>query len=180
MIDTQPQTTCMINDERAEFSQPETRRHYYFRMNVVRNQKPDLEHRSTEIPQESDFSLEDAEANGDVLRKELDRSEVLLQPSNVSDNVFHLANCPENIVILSNGNGLTFKEGPTPANNKSPAPDCLADLPLAGHSLAELERETIQQTLAHNKGNRRRSAAVLGISVRTLQRKLKVWENAVS
>ncbi|TWU21887.1 helix-turn-helix domain-containing protein [Bythopirellula polymerisocia] len=56
--------------------------------------------------------------------------------------------------------------------------DGLAHLPLGGHKLAELERETIQQTLSMYKGNRKRSAAILGISVRTLQRKIKQWNIA--
>ncbi len=53
----------------------------------------------------------------------------------------------------------------------------LAHLPLAGHSIADIERETIRQTLMQNDGNRRRSALILGISVRTLQRKLKQWND---
>ncbi|WP_168205379.1 helix-turn-helix domain-containing protein [Bythopirellula goksoeyrii] len=53
----------------------------------------------------------------------------------------------------------------------------LSQLPLAGHSLADLERETIQQTLKVNDGSRKQSAKILGISVRTLQRKLKEYSN---
>ena len=53
-----------------------------------------------------------------------------------------------------------------------------ADLQLAGHSLADLERQAIQQTLKLTEGNRTLAAKKLGISVRTLQRKLKQWRNA--
>jgi DNA-binding NtrC family response regulator len=44
-----------------------------------------------------------------------------------------------------------------------------------GMSLEEIERAAIQRTLAECGGNRTRSAQALGISVRTLQRKLKSW-----
>jgi DNA-binding NtrC family response regulator len=44
-----------------------------------------------------------------------------------------------------------------------------------GTSLAALERAAIEQALALHSGNRTRAAQDLGISVRTLQRKLKAW-----
>ena len=44
-----------------------------------------------------------------------------------------------------------------------------------GMSLAEIERRAVQMALDHHHGNRTRAAASLGISVRTLQRKLKAW-----
>jgi DNA-binding protein Fis len=42
-------------------------------------------------------------------------------------------------------------------------------------SLAEIERRAVQMALDQHHGNRTRAAASLGISVRTLQRKLKAW-----
>jgi DNA-binding NtrC family response regulator len=45
----------------------------------------------------------------------------------------------------------------------------------AGMSLAEIERRAVQMALDQHHGNRTRAAASLGISVRTLQRKLKAW-----
>ena len=44
-----------------------------------------------------------------------------------------------------------------------------------GMSLAEIERRAVELALDHHHGNRTRAAASLGISVRTLQRKLKAW-----
>jgi DNA-binding NtrC family response regulator len=43
--------------------------------------------------------------------------------------------------------------------------------------LHRLERLAIEQTLAECEGNRTRTARLLGISVRTLQRKLRAWES---
>jgi DNA-binding NtrC family response regulator len=43
-------------------------------------------------------------------------------------------------------------------------------------TLAELERKAVTVALGTHQGNRTRAAKALGISVRTLQRKLKQWE----
>lgn len=48
----------------------------------------------------------------------------------------------------------------------------LAELP----TLAEVERAHAEKVLRLLDGNRTRSAKVLGISVRTLQLKLKAWK----
>jgi DNA-binding NtrC family response regulator len=48
------------------------------------------------------------------------------------------------------------------------------DIP-PGTSLEELERAAVEQALAQHHGNRTHAAKTLGISVRTLQRKLKAW-----
>jgi DNA-binding NtrC family response regulator len=48
------------------------------------------------------------------------------------------------------------------------------DIP-AGTSLEELERVAVERALEQHRGNRTHAAKTLGISVRTLQRKLKAW-----
>jgi DNA-binding NtrC family response regulator len=48
------------------------------------------------------------------------------------------------------------------------------DIP-PGTSLEDLERAAVEQALAQHQGNRTHAAKTLGISVRTLQRKLKAW-----
>jgi DNA-binding NtrC family response regulator len=60
-----------------------------------------------------------------------------------------------------------------PAANNTPSVRSL-DIP-AGTSLEKLERAAVEQALANHGGNRTHAAQQLGISVRTLQRKLKTW-----
>jgi DNA-binding NtrC family response regulator len=48
------------------------------------------------------------------------------------------------------------------------------DIP-PGTSLEDLERVAVEQALTQHQGNRTHAAKTLGISVRTLQRKLKAW-----
>jgi hypothetical protein len=48
---------------------------------------------------------------------------------------------------------------------------------LVGHSLAVVERELIIQTLRCHRGNRTHAAHVLGISVRSLRNKIRVYRD---
>jgi DNA-binding NtrC family response regulator len=48
-----------------------------------------------------------------------------------------------------------------------------------GMKLEEMERELIERTLEHTGGNRTHSAALLGIGVRTLQRKIRSYGIAI-
>jgi DNA-binding NtrC family response regulator len=76
---------------------------------------------------------------------------------------------------MAGGNVLTLDD--LPQNLLRPAGgERLEGLPLGGHKLAELEQAAIRQTLDQFDGNRTRSAQVLGVSIRTLQRKLKQWK----
>jgi two-component system nitrogen regulation response regulator GlnG len=45
----------------------------------------------------------------------------------------------------------------------------------SGATLADIERETIQKCLAETRGNRQRTAGILGISTRTLLRKIRTY-----
>ena len=45
-----------------------------------------------------------------------------------------------------------------------------------GITIAEMERQLILKTLEHTGGNRTHSASLLGIGVRTLQRKIQTFE----
>ena len=46
---------------------------------------------------------------------------------------------------------------------------------LVGHALATIERELILQTLTSHQGNRTRAASVLGISVRSLRDRIRIY-----
>jgi hypothetical protein len=47
-----------------------------------------------------------------------------------------------------------------------------------GTTLEDLERAAVEQALGEHQGNRTHAAKALGISVRTLQRKLKAWHGS--
>ena len=106
-------------------------------------------------------------------------------------NVRQLENVIDNMVALSNGPQLTMEDIPPDilghysvetVSSTALAPIHPPDLAtgtaltsLAGVSLAELEREAIQKTLAMVGGNREQAAKLLGIGERTLYRKIKEY-----
>ena len=48
---------------------------------------------------------------------------------------------------------------------------------LVGHSIADLERELIRETLVRFHGSRTRAATALAISIRTLRNKIKTYKD---
>ena len=54
------------------------------------------------------------------------------------------------------------------------APNQIVPL-LIGSTIGEIERELVLQTLARCEGNRTRAARVLGMSIRTLRNKIRLY-----
>ena len=63
-------------------------------------------------------------------------------------------------------------------NHADPFDSQNIDIP-PGASLEDLERVAVESALKHHQGNRTHAAKSLGISVRTLQRKLKAWRGPI-
>jgi DNA-binding NtrC family response regulator len=77
------------------------------------------------------------------------------------------------MVVMASNHRLTLDN--LPATLES---DPLLDhnrLTVSTTSLVELQRAAVEKALADCNGHRTRAAESLGISVRTLQRKLKAW-----
>jgi transcriptional regulator with PAS, ATPase and Fis domain len=90
---------------------------------------------------------------------------------------------PGNVREMKNtlASALAFAEGqPLAAEHlrvmtSASEPPRLEEISLGGHSLENLERIAIQQTLLQNGGNKAQTAHALGISVSTLYEKLKKY-----
>jgi DNA-binding NtrC family response regulator len=87
-------------------------------------------------------------------------------------NVRELENCMERAVVLCKGSVITPAELPPAVRAASPREGLR--LPV-GMPLSELEREAILRTLEHCGGNRAAAARLLGLSERTLYRKLRIF-----
>jgi DNA-binding NtrC family response regulator len=95
-------------------------------------------------------------------------------------NVRELRNALERAMILADGEVLRSEHlWMEPALDAEAGPEPVRDEDVRGsstpspHSLADLERQTIESTLLSVGGNRRAAAAKLGIGLRTLYDKLK-------
>ncbi len=71
---------------------------------------------------------------------------------------------------MSHASIMSAPENPAPA----PTPHEIVPL-LIGSTVGEIERELVLQTLARCDGNRTRAARVLGLSVRTLRNKIRLY-----
>jgi len=148
----------------------------YYRLNVVRIELPELRQRREDIPLLVMEFLKDFAAKQNTSVKQVDAELMdLFQAHSWPGNVRQLKNCLESMLVMTSGNLLTKADLPDTFDILESSHG-LEELALAGCPLVELERQAIQQTLRQNDGNRTRSAEMLGISVRTLQRKLKAWE----
>jgi transcriptional regulator with PAS, ATPase and Fis domain len=139
----------------------------YFRLNVVGLQLPPLRDRKEDIPLLAlHFLRRAAEQHRRPVEKiRPDAMQVLLS-SEWTGNVRELQNAMERAVVLCNGTELTRKDFVMDDSAGRTTPT----------TLAELERQVIETTLAENGGNRTRTAEILGVSLRWLQYRLKEWK----
>lgn len=144
----------------------------YYRLNVVTIVLPPLRDRREDIrPLVHAFLTEFCEQRG---LPTLHMKPELLQYLEAFDwpgNVRQLRNCIESMVVMAQRDVLTVDDLP---QHLDPLTSSEPDLQLPRDAtLDELEREAIRQALDRFQGNRTRAAESLGISVRTLQRRIK-------
>ncbi len=152
----------------------------YFRLNVVSIQMPTLRERPEDIVLLANaFLKEFAEENQRSFKTLTDQALQLLLGYRWPGNVRELRTAIEHGVVMSNDDQIDIKHLPTFLNQSTQPPqksslnthNNLAGL--VDFNLHKLETETIRSALAQTQDNRSRAAELLGISRRTLQRKLK-------
>jgi two-component system NtrC family response regulator/two-component system response regulator HydG len=89
-------------------------------------------------------------------------------------NVRQLRNCLERMMVLATEPELTLDDLPADLRAAARLTPAAAAVDEASQ-LDRLEKSVILQTLKRFEGNRTRTAEALGISIRTLQRRLKEW-----
>lgn len=138
----------------------------FYRINVVSIELPPLRERREDIPEFADrFLRESAEGNGKEVMKITPAAMTLLQNYNWPGNIRELKNCIERMVVFAAGTTLDTDDLPLELRSFSPA--------AAMGTLESHEREQILKALEQCGGNRTRTADALGISRRTLLRRLK-------
>ncbi len=139
----------------------------YYRLNVFQIHIPPLRERREDILPLAEFFI--AKISAEMGRAAISvhpHAQELLHRYDWPGNVRELSNAIERSLIVSRGDSILAQDLPL----RTDAP---GGVPSRGKALAEIEKEAIIETLARNQGDRRRAAEQLGISLRTLQYRLK-------
>jgi len=146
----------------------------YFRLNVVRIELPTLMDRRDDIPLLvhtfiKEFSRVDRKDVTGITPEALR----ILQTYDWPGNVRELRNCIESMVVLSKDSILTEDDIPIQIRKRQtgiqvlPEPDSF--------SVKTMEKELIRAAIAKASGNKKHAAELLGISRRTLYRKIEEY-----
>jgi len=147
----------------------------YYRLNVVSIFLPPLRDRKEDIVLLLDHFLKFYAKENDVPLPQLDSSAIhVLQNYRWPGNIRELRNFSENTVVLHRGGTITeydldnrFREG---------APVSIhAEGVQSNLSVEENEKHLLRKALLQANGNRTKAAELMGISRRTLHRKLVQW-----
>jgi len=151
------------------------REDFYYRLNVIEIPLPPLRSRSQDIPLLVDFFVRRfADANGKEVDSVTDETLAALTSYSWPGNVRELEHAIERAVVLSRGNQLELSLFPA-LPSPSPAAEQAAGPLVPGATLEEIEREAILRTLESVGGSTSRAAAILKISPRTIQYKIKQY-----
>lgn len=162
------------------------RQDLYYRLAVVTLPIPPLRERRNDIPSiVSSFLERFARENGRTPPRLTSEAVQVLKHSPWPGNVRELRNLAESLVILHAGEEITSQHLPEELRrlareaSLTPGETGLAGGGgiLVGRTMEEIEREVILRTLDRTAGNRTQAAEILGIGLRTLQRKIKQYRH---
>ena len=178
-IETDVRIVAATNkDLKAEIGKGTFREDLYFRLNVVNIEVPPLRERKDDIPLLSALFLNEcARENGKKITGISEKARARLLAYNWPGNVRELRNCIESAVVMARGSQIDEED--LPASLGSADKDGWIRIPY-GTRLDESEKWIIRDTLSHCEGNKSKAAEMLGISRKTLHRKVLEWKLEVS
>ena len=176
-------------DEALEKKQ--LREDLFYRLNVFNIFLPPLRHRKEDIPAISEALIRILNQRNDCRVTHLDAEALgVLMSYSWPGNIRELRNILERAVIIAREGALSAHHFPAgfhlprklPSAAVIPAATATASAPSLGFepgkSLQEMEDAYIRLTLAHTNNNRQRAAEILGISLRTLYKRLSEFSKA--
>ena len=149
----------------------------FFRLNVVRITMPPLRERTEDIPVllEHFFKVYSKENGYEAITLEPGALRYLLTypwPGNIRE----LRNFAENAVVLRRGGKLSeFDLEPKFRGEVAPPPAMITATPVNPYSVEDNAKRLLKEALMKSRGNRTKAAQLLGISRRTLHRKIAEW-----
>jgi two-component system NtrC family response regulator/two-component system response regulator HydG len=174
--------TATHRDLQKRIEEGTFREDLYYRLNVIQVHIPPLRERGNDIALLAQHFLSKyAAANGKDVRGMSDAALGMLLRHPWPGNVRELENAIERAVVLADAPTLDPSHFPTLRRPEMPAPNAArggSHIRIPGSTLADLEREAIMRTLEAVSGSTSRAAAMLGISPRKIQYKLKEYHKA--
>ena len=160
-------------DMEKEVKEGRFREDLYYRLNVVHIAVPPLRERRDDIPLLLNaFLKEFARENGKDVTGIDSRARALLYKYDWPGNIRELRNCIESAVVMCGGNEITPEDLPPTVSASIAAPSITIPV---GTTLDDAEKAIICENLAANKGNKSKTADILGIGRKTLHRKLQEY-----
>ena len=148
------------------------RRDLYYRLKVVTIRVPPLRERREDTPYLIHGFLEElARTNAMEAKSITGEALAALTAHSWPGNVRELKNLLESLLVSVKGNVIRLEDLPPTVHGNRPGARTVDLEP--GMTLEEMERLLIRHTLEHTGGNRTHTAELLGIGVRTLQRKIR-------
>nr|WP_318692527.1 sigma-54 dependent transcriptional regulator [uncultured Treponema sp.] len=145
----------------------------YYRLNVIHIHVPPLRERKSDLPLlMSSFLATFNEENGKSIKGFDNKAKSAMNRYDWPGNIRELRNCVESAVVMCSGDEITLDD--LPPNVSSNNGEDTIQIPF-GTTLDAAERIVIEQNLAANKNNKTKTAEILGIGRKTLQRKLAEW-----
>jgi DNA-binding NtrC family response regulator len=151
----------------------------YYRLKVVTIHIPPLRERPEDVPLLAHRFLESFKAENDRPGLTFEPQVIeALQAVRWDGNVRELRNLIESLVVLAPPGKETIGLASLPDSYRAPsgaAAPARGGIAGSARTMEEIEREAILKTLEETGGNRTRAADILGIGLRTLQRKLREY-----
>ncbi len=162
-------------DMKEAIKQKSFRDDLYYRLNVLPIYVPPLRERKEDIlPLAEHFLKRTCEKDHGPLKSLSEKAKEKLLSYVWPGNIRELGNVIEHAVIMSHANEITSSEIILEHAAQTTPVELLGEMQRQ-MTMKEMEKLLIKETLKAHSGNRTRTAKALGISIRTLRNKLKIY-----
>jgi DNA-binding NtrC family response regulator len=157
----------------------------YYRLNVFHIELPPLRDRKQDIPSIATSMIRDLNKKHGCRVTHLSQDALeWLAAGSWPGNVRELRNVIERAVIIASEGEIQLRHLPGAVRAPQPVappvaagvPDNVLQVPVGG-KLSDVEQAYLELTLKHTRNNKKRAAEMLGLCLRTLHNKLRLYES---